>query len=190
MLVAQKKNIRNISTQKVLLWIAIGSIVMLFAGLTSAYIVREAEGNWKHFEVPFYFYVSTGIILLSSICINMALIKTKKDQNLQATLFLGLTLLLGIGFVVSQYLGWAHLVSEGVYFVDPKTPSGSFMYVLTGLHLVHVLGGLIALVVTLTRSGNHRYSSSNSLGVELCATYWHFLGGLWVYLFFFLLLVR
>jgi cytochrome c oxidase subunit III len=179
---------KRIHTRKIILWVGIISIIMIFAGLTSAYIVRQAEGNWVRFELPGQFYISTAIILLSSVSLNAALVNIKKGKRDKTTLFLALTLLLGFGFVITQYSGWDALVKQGIYFVG--NPSGSFLYVLTGLHVLHLLAGLIALMVTLVRSKAGKYTVSNYLGIELCAIYWHFLGGLWVYLFFFLLLIR
>lgn len=175
-------------TKKVLLWISQGSIVMLFAGLTSGYIVRQAEGNWVKFDLPQQFYLSTAIIILSSVCMNSAISSIKKNLNNRAAAFLSATLLLGTAFVVTQYLGWSALVQGGIHFVG--NPSGSFFYVLTVLHVVHLLAGLIVLITTLAMAMQKKYSSSSYLGMQLCATYWHFLGGLWVYLFFFLLLIR
>ena len=175
-------------TKKVLLWVSLGSIVMIFAALTSGYIVRQAEGNWVKFNMPRQFYLSTAIIILSSVSMNSAISSIKKNLNDRATLFLAITLALGASFVVTQYLGWIALVQGGIHFVG--NPSGSFFYVLTGLHIAHLLAGLLALIVTLVMSMQKKYKPSSCLGMQLCATYWHFLGGLWVYLFFFLLLIR
>ena len=133
----------KIATEKVLLAIGIGSIVMLFAGLTSGYIVRQAEGNWKFFELPSVFYVSSIIILISSFTMQMAIRAVKKDDLSQVKTFLLITLGLGLAFVFSQFLGWNELVKNDVYFADKLTPSGSFFYVITGLHLAHLAFGLL-----------------------------------------------
>ena len=178
----------KIATEKVLLAIGIGSIVMLFAGLTSGYIVRQAEGNWKFFELPSVFYVSSIIILISSFTMQMAIRAVKKDDLAQVKTFLLITLGLGLAFVFSQFLGWNELVKNDVYFADKLTPSGSFFYVITGLHLAHLAFGLLGLIITGSKSIRERYSSQNYLGISLCAIYWHFLGGLWIYLFVFLAL--
>jgi cytochrome c oxidase subunit 3 len=180
----------RIVTEKVLLAIGIGSIVMLFAGLTSGYIVRQAEGNWKFFEVPSIFYISTLIILISSFTMQMAIRAVKKDNLAQVKIFLLMTLGLGLAFVFSQFLGWNELVKNDVYFSDKLTPSGSFFYVITGLHLAHLAFGLLGLVVTSSKSIRERYNAKNYLGISLCAIYWHFLGGLWIYLFVFLAIYR
>lgn len=180
----------RIPSAKIVLWIGLASIVMLFAGLTSGYIVRQAEGNWKFFEVPMAFYVSTGIILLSSITMHLGVMAVKKDRLQEVKRMLVLTLLLGAAFVFAQFLGWMALIREGVYFVDKTTPSGSFFYVITGLHLAHLAFGLLGLIVTSVKAIRERYSSENYLGISLCATYWHFLDGLWIYLFVFLAIFR
>lgn len=180
----------KIATEKVLLAIGIGSIVMLFAGLTSGYIVRQAEGNWKFFELPSVFYVSSIIILISSFTMQMAIRAVKKDDLAQVKTFLLITLGLGLAFVFSQFLGWNELVKNDVYFADKLTPSGSFFYVITGLHLAHLAFGLLGLIITGSKSIRERYSSQNYLGISLCAIYWHFLGGLWIYLFVFLAIYR
>jgi cytochrome c oxidase subunit III len=180
----------KIATQKVLLGIGIGSIIMLFAGLTSGYIVRQAEGNWRFFEMPSVFYVSSVIILMSSFTMQMAVRAVKKDDLSQVKTYLLLTLGLGLAFVFSQFLGWNELVKNNVYFADKQTPSGSFFYVLTGLHLAHLAFGLLGLIITSSKSIRERYSSQNFMGISLCAIYWHFLGGLWIYLFVFLAIYR
>lgn len=176
----------KIPTQKILLWIGIASIVMLFAGLTSGYIVRQAEGNWKYFEIPSVFYISSAIILLSSLTMHLALRAAKKDQLQDVKRFIIITLGLGLAFVFTQFMGWNELVKNGVYFADKTTPSGSFFFVLSGLHLAHLAFGLLGLIVTGAKSIGEKYNSGNYLGISMCAIYWHFLDGLWIYLFVFL----
>ena len=166
------------------------SIVMLFAGLTSGYIVRMAEGNWRIFQVPMEFYVSTAIILLSSLTMQLAMIAVKKDNLPAVKRWLIVTLGLGLAFTYCQFLGYNTLTREGIFFVDKTTPSGSFFYAITGLHLAHVAGGILALLFTAGKSILGRYNSSNYLGMSLCSIYWHFLDGLWIYLFVFLAIYR
>lgn len=180
---------RNSSSKKLLLWVAIGSMVMLFAGLTSAYIVRKMEGNWKEFNLPLAFYFSTAIIIGSSVTINMALSYARKNKLAQLKQYLFLTFLLGVGFVVSQFAGYSSLVKQGVY-LSGYSPSASFLYVLTGLHIAHLIGGIIALLVVNIRAVMNKYNAQNTLGIDLAATYWHFLDLLWVYLFLFLFFIH
>tara|TARA_B100001758_G_scaffold158415_1_gene136539 strand:- start:113 stop:661 length:549 start_codon:yes stop_codon:yes gene_type:complete len=175
----QKKSLKQ------LLWIGIGAIVMFFAGLTSAYIVRKAEGNWLEFILPEWFLYSTIIIVLSSVLLIVAKSHLKKDKPV--TLLILATLLLGILFSYFQFRGWQNLTTQGIFLTgEGSNVAGSFLYVITLAHLVHLLGGLIALVVTLINAREGKYTSNNYLGFELTSNYWHFLGLLWVYLFFFL----
>ncbi len=180
----------KIPSEKILLGIGIASIVMLFAGLTSGYIVRQAEGNWKFFEIPVAFYVSSVIMLLSSVTMHMAVKAVKKNELQQVKTFLIITLGLGLAFVFAQFIGWNELIANGVYFVDKSTPSGSFFFVISGLHLAHLAFGLLGLMVTGAKSIREKYNKDNYLGISLCATYWHFLDGLWIYLFVFLAVYR
>lgn len=182
----KEERYERMPTSKMLLWIALASITMLFAGLTSAYIVRQAEGNWLVFELPKMFWVSTIMIALSSFSMNWAIQAAKKDNTKAIVQALLITTLLGFGFVVTQYLAWGSLYAQGIYFSG--NPAGSFLFVLTGFHIAHLLGGIIALVVSLYKSSRKAYGSNNMLGLQNCALYWHFLDGLWIYLFIFLLL--
>lgn len=178
-------------TAKPMLAIAIGSMIMLFAGLTSAIVVRKGEGNWLHFDMPQFFYFSTAIILISSITMNIALVAAKKNNSKQIKLMLGATLLLGLIFIRFQFSGWSELYAQKVVFAGKDSnASGSFMYVLTGLHLAHLFGGIIYLVVLFINSLKEKYNAGNLLSVQLCAIYWHFLDLLWIYLFLFLLFIH
>ena len=169
---------------KQLLWIGIISIIMFFAGLTSAYIVRKAEGNWLEFGMPIWFKISSIIVLLSSISLWIATKKIKNGQS--GTNLLIITLLIGLCFTVSQVQGWKDLVSQGVYLTgEGSNPSGSFIYVLTLAHLIHLIGGLVGLIILIIKSALNKISFENPLSVELMSIYWHFIGLLWLYLFLF-----
>ncbi|KEO74895.1 cytochrome c oxidase subunit 3 [Anditalea andensis] len=172
--------------KKFALWLFIVSVVMVFAGLTSAYIVRQAEGNWLEFNLPEIFYYSTGIIILSSVTMHWAYISAKANNMAMLKLGMTLTTLLGIVFVITQWYSWVALVDRDVYFVG--NPSGSFLYVFTGLHALHLISGVIFLIIVLISTLNYKVHSQNMARMEMCTTYWHFLGGLWIYLFMFLLL--
>lgn len=174
--------------QKFLLWLSIGSMAMIFAGLTSAQLVRENQSNWFNFEMPVEFWISTALLIISSGTMFLSVKGIKSDNRKQARNYLLLTLILGIVFSVLQFIGWSRLADMGIYFVDSRNVSGSFFIVITGLHLVHLAGGLIALIVTMIRASLGKYSSGDYLGLQLCAIYWHFLDILWVYLFLFLLI--
>lgn len=178
----------GIPTKKVLLWVGMASMVMLFAALTSGYIVRQAEANWTVFSLPKPFYFSTVLIFMSSITMHLAMRAVKRNQLNSVKINLIITLGLGLAFIFSQFLGWTALVKQGVYFVG--NPSGSFLYAITGVHIAHLIGGIIALMVVGGKSLMGKYNSTNYLGMSLCATYWHFLDGLWIYLFVFLAIFR
>lgn len=182
-----------IRTKKIVLWLAMVSMIMLFAGLTSAYMVRQAEGNWLKFELPGVFTASTIVIALSSVTMHLAVRSAKKGQIDMLRNLLMVTLTLGILFVALQFQGWKALVAENVFFSGSQSnPSGSFLYVLTGLHLAHLAGGILYLmfVLLVTIRNAQLFGPKNVLRVELCATFWHFLDGLWIYLFLFLLFVK
>jgi len=168
------------------MWLFLVSVVMIFASLTSAYIVRKGDGNWLEFELPPIFWVTSGILLLSSVTMHIAYLSAKKDDLMLMRLFLLITTLLGFVFLVTQYYAWVYLVKINVYFVG--NPSGSFVYVLTGLHAAHLISALLYLFVMTWKGFTYKIHSKNLLGIELCATYWHFLDVLWIYLFVFLLL--
>ncbi len=178
-------------TAKPLLYIGIISIIMLFAGLTSAYIVRADNGNWLVFHLPDIAIISTCILVTSSLTLLMAQMAIKKNNIKLTSLGLFLTLVLGIAFFYTQVEAWKQLTVQGIYFVGKyANASGSFLYFIALLHMIHMSGGIIALVVSLTKSLLKKYSSSDYLGIELTAIYWHFLDLLWVYLFLFLYFYR
>lgn len=179
-------------TAKPLLYIGIVSIVMLFAGLTSAYVVRANNTNWLIFQLPDIAIISTAIIITSSITMLIAQNAIKKDNFKLTSLGLFLTLALGIAFFMSQIEAWRQLTQEqGIYFIGKDSnAAGSFLYLIAAVHLAHMIGGLIALMVSLTKSLLKKYSSADYLGIELTAIYWHFLDLLWIYLFLFLYFYR
>ncbi len=175
-------------TAKPLLWIGIMSILMFFGGWTSAVIVSKGSiSDWLSIHLPNAFYVSSVIIVLSSIFFHLGYLAIKKDQKKTLFIFVLLTLLSGLGFVISQYLGWKTLYENGIVATgSSSTNASSYLYLITFFHVLHLLAGLISLIVVSVKSKKERYSSSNFLGVELSLIYWHFLGALWIYLFIFL----
>jgi cytochrome c oxidase subunit 3 len=175
-------------TAKLLLYVSIGSIVMAFAGLTSAYVVTKGGGNGLSFDLPAVFYYSTAIILISSLTINMAIVAARKNNFQQITLWLVITFALGIAFMITQYSAWSELYQNKIYFAGRQSnAAGSFLYVITGLHLAHLTGGLLYLIGVIVRSSKQQFDAQNHLKLKLCAIYWHFLDILWIYLFVFLL---
>ncbi len=174
---------------KFLMWLFIVTIVMLFAALTSAYIVRRAEGNWLEFDLPDLLWVSSGVILVSSITMHWAYVSARRDSIGAMKVATLLTSLLGVAFMVTQWQAWSQLVDQQVFFAGSgSNPSGSFMYVLTGLHALHIVAGLIFLFIVLGKAFRQQIHAKSMTVMEMGATFWHFLGGLWIYLFMFLLL--
>jgi cytochrome c oxidase subunit III len=180
--------------QRNLLWLSLGSIVMVFAGLTSAYVVRKGAGDWYPIQLPQIFWVSTAVLIFSSVSINLSLQNFKQDKKSLGIVFLTLTIVLGLIFTWTQFSGWNELTENGVFLVHAQNQSslisGSFIYILSGLHLAHLAGGLIALFTTFILALRGRYGSKNIHGVRLCAVYWHFLDLLWIYLFVFLTIFK
>lgn len=173
------------SPQKYLLWIAIASIVMMFAGLSSAFIVKRSQANWLSFNVPLIFYYSTAAILLSSISIMVAR-KTFVERKISRyTFWLGATTLLGIAFVVFQIMGFTELWNQGITVT--RNVSFSFLYVIVGLHALHVLGGLVALIILFFQSMSRKRKVYSSVAIDIMSTYWHFVDVLWLYLLIFLI---
>ena len=175
--------------KRVLLVLLIFSIVMMFAAFTSGYIVRRDEGNWREFDLPISLLVNSIIILLSSASMQWAFFSARKDEIARAKTGLAITLVLGLAFLVGQYYSFGDLVAGNTYFGGADAnPSGSFVYVLMGVHGFHLITGLIFLAVVLRRALNYQVHSRAMLSIGNATLYWHFLGGLWLYLYLFLLL--
>jgi len=177
--------------KKMMLWFGIISMVMMFAGLTSAYVVSKNRPDWiSGFDLPPSLYWSTLVIILSSITFIFAKKSIEKDNRKNGTIFLLGTLLLGIIFIVLQFQSFADIISAGYYFTGSEsTITTSFIYVVVLVHLAHLLAGLIVLLVVIYNHFKQRYHSGQMLGLELGATFWHFFGyslGLPVFIFIFL----
>ncbi|QIL75634.1 heme-copper oxidase subunit III [Hymenobacter sp. HDW8] len=174
---------------RLLLILLIISILMMFAGLTSGYIVRRDEGNWLEFDLPTGLLFNTIIIAISSATMQWAWFAARKDNLRQVKIGMLVTLTLGLLFLIGQWQVWSELVSNRVYFGGADSnPSGSFMYVLTGLHGFHLITGLIFLVLVVVKSLRYQVHSRQMLAITNGTIYWHFLGALWLYLYLFLLL--
>tara|TARA_B110000196_G_scaffold106022_1_gene92021 strand:- start:3283 stop:3861 length:579 start_codon:yes stop_codon:yes gene_type:complete len=188
---AQEDRKKHIRAKKMMLLFSMLSISMTFAGLTSAYIVSKSRPDWLiDFQLPSAFFISTILIILSSFSIWRAK-KNVKNNNISTTSFwLGITFLLAIAFVISQFSGFQELISKGYFFTGAQsTVTTSFLYVLAVLHLVHVFAGMIVLIVVFYNNQKNKYNIEK-LGLELAVTFWHFLGFLWLYLFVFLYFFR
>jgi cytochrome c oxidase subunit III len=175
----------NINSQKFALWVAIAAMIMMFGSLTSAYVVRRAAGNWFEFKLPDLFFINTVVILLSSVTIQLSYRAFKQGKEQQYKGLLIATFVLGLAFVILQYMGWEALNAIGATFTI--NPSSSFIYVISGLHAAHVLGGMLGLVVALTHAYYLPFKATvrRQQRFELVVQYWHFVDVLWVYLIFF-----
>ena len=184
----EPKAVLSVNKWKFIVWLFIITIIMLFASQTSAYLVRRAEGNWTEFEIPTVFWISTLILVISSGFMYLSSKAIKANEISKLKLNVAMTFIFGIVFLVLQYLGWQDLQAQGVFLKG--NPSGSFFYVFTGLHMAHLVLGLGILMATFIMAFRMKIDSKNSLLVEICATSWHFLDILWIYLFVFLLYFR
>ncbi len=181
----QPEETLSMNPKKFMLWLAIVSIMMMFAGWTSGYLVRKAEGRWHEFEIPQIFWYSTAILLISSISMIFAVRAAKKDNFNTLKTAISITFVFGIAFLVMQVMGFSDLIQNKLFFAGSDVAS-SWLYALVGLHAAHVISGLVVLLISLISSFKFKKESKNLLRIQLCATYWHFLDLLWLYLFLFL----
>jgi cytochrome c oxidase subunit III len=182
------KQQKKIHPHKFILWVAISSIIMMFAGFTSAYIVKREQPGWSTFDIPRAFWYSTAVILISSLTIQMA-VKSFKEREMQKYRnLITATVVLGTAFIALQFLGFQQIWKSGVTFRGAG--AGQFLYVIAGLHALHVLGGVIALAVMFFKAFSARTRNYDSVPVEVASTYWHFVDVLWIYLFIFFLVIH
>ena len=182
--IEQKKRIHP---HKFTLWVAIGSIVMMFAGLTSAFIVKSNQTNWTPVDMPVVFWFSTAVIISSSVTIQVALRSFKQRQMQGYRLWIAVTFLLGALFIYMQWMGFSNLWAQKVTFKGGN--AGQFLYVIFGLHAIHVLGGIITLLIMFIKAFVGRTKLYSSVPLEVAATYWHFVDLLWVYLIVFFMII-
>lgn len=177
--------------KKNMLWFGIISLTMSFAGLTSAYVVSKERPDWiTSFEIPQAFYISLVLIIASSITVHLALRKIKKEQNKLGMILLITTFLLGVLFVIFQFVGFSEIIQNGYNFTGPTSSiTTSFIYLVVLLHVAHVFAGLISLLIVIYNHFKLKYKNGKTLGVELAATFWHFVDLVWIYLFLFLYFV-
>ena len=177
--------------KKMMLWFGIISLVMSFAGWTSAFVVSSSRPDWLHdFQLPNAFITSTIVIVLSSITFILAKRALKKNQRQQTTVLLFVTLILGIVFIVCQFKGFQQIIDLGYNFTGPTSNvTMSYIYLIAVVHILHVVVGLISLLVIIYNHFKQKYQPTKMLGFELSATFWHFVDLLWLYLFLFLYFV-
>jgi len=184
----QEHKERSARSYKLLLWFAMISMTMMFAGLTSAYVVSNSRADWmKDFQMPTAFFISTALILVCSLTFLLAKKAIRKDDRKTTTFMLLATLVAGAGFVYFQLDGFHSLAENGIYPVGGAgSITVSFLYIIVVAHLAHLAGGLISLLIIIYNHFKQKYNSGQTLGIELGAMYWHFLDFLWLYLFLFL----
>ena len=184
-------SVANKKSAKPMLWISMISMVMFFAGLTSAYVISMRREDWVAFDLPNAFYVSTLLIVLSSITLFLSQKTLKKGQRKASLILLVTTLILGIGFVWQQYVGFKQLEALGLYFTGVNsTVSTSFIIGIAFMHVIHVFAGIIVLLVVIYNHFKHKYKPNDLLGLELGGIFWHFVDILWIYLFFFFYFIK
>jgi cytochrome c oxidase subunit 3 len=159
---------------------------MMFAGLTSAYIVRSNQANWLEFSLPKVFWYSTSVILLSSVVMHVSVKAFKAREMQRYRFFITITAFLGVVFAVLQFIGFSNLNNHGVKLIgEGSNPSASFLAVIAGIHVLHVLGGVIALLIVFIKAFSLRTKKYSAVSIEIVSTYWHFVDVLWIYLFIF-----
>ena len=179
------ERVRSMHPQKFAMWLFMVSVLMIFISLVSAYVVKKGAGNWQYVEMPSVFQLTTILILISSVTMQFAYWSASRNNLLYIRLGVVLTGLLAIAFIYGQILGWGQLVDQQAHFVG--NPAGSFIYVFTGLHIVHLVGGIVFLGIVLSSAFKYQVHSKRLVRIEMCTTYWHFLGGLWLILYLFLI---
>jgi len=183
-----KQEKQKLHPHKFTLWIALASIVMMFAGFTSAFIIKRSQANWVTFDLPRIFWYSTAVIIASSLTIIASRNYFRQRQMQQYRLWLLFTLILGVAFVSMQYIGFTQLWRNGITLT--RSVSFSFLYILVGMHALHVIGGIVALTVRLIRAYSTKVKNYNLVPVDLMNIYWHFVDILWIYLLVFITMIR
>jgi cytochrome c oxidase subunit 3 len=178
-----------INPTKFVLWLFIVASIMLFAGFTSAYIVRRGDGNWEVFDLPGFFTVNVIVAILSSVMMQLSYFAAKKDNLKMLKILITATFVSSILFLLFQIEGWSQLRANNVYFAF-SNPSNSFVYVISGVHFAHVIAGMFFILATLIASFRYKVHKTNMLLINLCTTFWHFLAAMWVYLYVFMYIYR
>ncbi|EGV42705.1 heme-copper oxidase subunit III [Bizionia argentinensis JUB59] len=177
--------------KKMMLWFGILSLIMSFAGWTSAFVVSSTRPDWAtDFQLPQAFIYSTIVILISSMTIWMAKRSMSQSNRQMTTVWLLTTFVLGIAFISTQFMGFQQIIDLGYNFTGPTSNvTMSYIYLIAVVHIIHVAVGLFSLLVVIYNHFKQKYTANQMLGLELIATYWHFVDLLWVYLFLFLYFV-
>lgn len=188
MIALMKQEKKTIHPLKFVMYIACASIVMIFAGLSSAYIVKRNQANWLTYDIPIIFYYSTAVIILSSITLILSrkFFLSRQMRKYKGWLFA--SAILGITFVVLQYFGFKAFWNSG--FTLTRNVAFSFLYVIVGVHALHVMGGVVALIIMYIKSYSRSRKNYDAIYIDLMNTYWHFVDFLWIYLLIFFIMIR
>lgn len=183
---------RHERSRKMMLWFGMGSLIMGFAGWTSAYIISSKRDDWlQDLELPSAFFISTMVLIVSSLTYILAKRAVAGNDQKMGTLWLWMTLGLGIAFIALQFYGFSQMLGKGYYFTGPTSNiKMSYVFLIAAVHIVHVVAGLISLLVVLVQQLRKKYGPQNMLGLELGAMFWHFLDILWIYLIIFMYFVK
>lgn len=177
---------KRLHPYKFSLWVGMASILMMFAGFTSAYLVKRNDSTWLQFSLPPVFWYSTFVILLSSLTIYLAGKSFKSRNMARYRVLITVTAALGVLFVILQLMGFQYLQNHGIKLIGTgSNPSGSFLGVITGVHMLHVIGGVIVLLIMFIKAFNSSSKNYSSIPIEVASTYWHFVDAIWIYLFIF-----
>ncbi|MBO3097113.1 cytochrome c oxidase subunit 3 [Gelidibacter pelagius] len=182
---------KNNRAKKMMLWFGIVSLIMSFAGWTSAFVVSSTREDWlSDFQLPNAFIVSTVMVVLSSVTFVLAQKALKNNQRQLTTIWLLATLVLGIAFITNQFLGFQQIIDMGYNFTGPTSNvTMSYIYLIAMVHIIHVIVGLVCILVVIYNHFKQKYNATDRLGFDLASTFWHFIDILWVYLFLFLYFV-
>jgi cytochrome c oxidase subunit III len=171
---------------KLMMWMGMGSMFMVFAGLTSAFILQSTGPKWVTFKLPIIFWLSTVFIIASSVTMNKAVAAFKLRDRKKYKSFVTITVVLGLLFIAAQCIGFADLYNQRITLQG--NASNGFLFIISGLHIVHVIGAIVALVIVYLTAFRKSIKVYSSTSVEVMSLFWHFVDGLWIYLFIFFLL--
>jgi cytochrome c oxidase subunit 3 len=172
--------------RKLMMWMAMASMFMVFAGLTSAFILQSGSAKWVIFKLPIAFWFSTVVIMASSYTMSKAVTFFKSREKQRYKTFVSFTLILGILFIALQLLGFADLYKQNITLQG--SASNGFLFIISVLHIAHMVGAIIALVIVYLTAFRKKVKIYNSTSIEIMSLFWHFVDGLWIYLFIFFLL--
>lgn len=178
---------RNSHAAQIGVWFFLASVAMLFGSITSAFLIRKAAPDWRSLYFPRLLFVNTGILMISGVALEFAKKMLKQGEWKSYRFWIALTTFLGCLFLLGQVLAWKKLQAHGIFL--PTNPHSSFFYMLSGLHGVHLLGGILCLFLASFHARTSVSAQRQFSFLRLTAVYWHFMNGLWIYILVLLYLV-